>query len=196
MVIESHKIQTHWNYLLAIDDDLDRLSRYIEFHERNFECFSIEISRILLTSAAEIDVVCKQICKKHDPESSAKDMHQYREEIKPVYPEIPNFEVMIPRHGLKLKPWDNWNEINGVPLWWTAHNKVKHQRDSEYYQGNLKNSLNSVAGLFIMVLYLYKEEANMGELVPPPKLLRVTGEHCKGVDLATTEFGIAYKLSW
>ena len=194
MVIEARKIQVHWNYLLAIEDDLDRLSRYIEFDKKNFECFSIEISRIILTSAAEVDVVCKQICKKLKPESSAEDIHQYREEIKPVYNEIPNFKIMVPRHGLILTPWDNWKEERGVPFWWTAYNKIKHHRDSEYYQANLKNALNSVAGLLVMVLYLYKEKANMGELVPPPKLLRVTEEHCRGVDLSTTEFGIAYKL--
>ena len=194
MLIEARKIQVHWNYLLAIEDDLDRLSRYIEFDEKNFECFSIETSRIILTSAAEVDVVCKQICKKLKPESSAEDIHQYREEIKPVYTEIPNFKIMVPRYGLILTPWDNWKEECGVPFWWTAYNKIKHNRDSEYYRANLKNALNSVAGLLVMVLYLYKEKANMGELVPPPKLLRVTEEHCRGVDLATTEFGIAYKL--
>ncbi len=194
MVIDAHKIEVHWNYLLAIEDDLDRLSRYIEFDEKNFECFSIEISRILLTSAAEVDVVCKQICKKLKHESSAEDIHQYREEIKPVYPDIPDFKILIPRHGLTLTPWDNWKEERGVPLWWTAYNKIKHRRDSEYHRGNLKNALNSVAGLFVMVLYLYREKANKGELTPPPKLIRVTEKHFMGVDLGDMEFGIVYKL--
>jgi hypothetical protein len=194
MVIDARKIEVHWNYLLAIEDDLDRLSRYIEFDEKNFECFSIEISRILLTSAAEVDVVCKQICKKIKRESSADDIHQYREEIKPIYPNIPGFKILIPRYGLTLTPWDNWKEERGVPLWWTAYNKVKHHRDSEYHRANLKNALNSVAGLFVMVLYLYREKANNGELTPPPKLLRVTEEHCMGVDLGDMEFGIVYKL--
>lgn len=194
MVIETRRIEVHWNYLLAIENDLYRLSRFIEFDERNFECFSIEISRILLTSAAEVDVVCKQICKKLNPASSAEDIHQYREEIKPVHPKIPDFKVLIPRHGLTLTPWDNWNEERGVPLWWTAYNKIKHHRDSEYHRANLRNALNSVAGLFVMVLYLYKEKAKMGELVPSLQLLKAAEDHLEGVILGGYEFGIVYKL--
>lgn len=194
MAIETKKIEAHWNYLLAIDDDLERLARYVEFDEKNFECFSIEISRILLTSAAEVDVICKQICKKLKPDSSAENINQYRDEIKPAYPKLPDFKVLIPRYGLILTPWDNWNEDNGVPFWWTAYNKIKHQRDTEYQRGNLKNALNSVAGLFVMVLHLYKEKANKGELVPAPRLLRVMHEHLMGVDLGDMEFGIVYRL--
>ncbi len=89
MVIRSSKIESHWNYLLAIEGDLERLSRYIEFDERNFECFSIEISRILLTSGAEVDVVCKQICRKLNSGSSATSINLYRNEICAVYPPPP-----------------------------------------------------------------------------------------------------------
>jgi hypothetical protein len=81
MVITSIKIESHWNYLLAIEGDLERLSRFIEFDRQNFKCFSVEISRILLASGAEVDVVCKQICKKLNPNSSADKIHAYRDEI-------------------------------------------------------------------------------------------------------------------
>ena len=194
MVIETQKIEVHWNYLLSIENDLERLSRYVEFDQKNFECFSIEISRILLTSAAEVDVICKQICKKLKPDSLADNIIEYRDEIKSAYPQIPNFKVLIPRYGLTLMPWDNWNEGQGVPFWWTAYNKIKHQRDTEYHRGNLKNALNSVAGLFVMVLHLYREKANNGELVPAPTLLRVMHEHLMGVDLGDMELGIVYRL--
>jgi hypothetical protein len=51
MTIHTHKIEPHWNYLLAIERDLD-----VEFDERNFDCFSIQIARVLLASGAETDV--------------------------------------------------------------------------------------------------------------------------------------------
>lgn len=168
------KIETHWNYLLAIEGDLERLSRFIEFDERNFDCFSIEISRILLASGAEVDVVCKQICKKLNPSSSADRIHPYQNEILAAYPTIPDFEVLLPRYGLMLTPWSNWNVQNSPPDWWTAYNKIKHHRDAEYDRANLKNALNAVGGLFIMVLYLYKEKAEVGKLGPSPQLLAVS----------------------
>lgn len=194
MGILTHKIEPHWNYLLAIERDLDELSRYVEFDEKNFACFSIEIARILLASGAEVDVVCKQICKVIDPQSAADSINKYRNLIKRGFPGIPQFVVLLPRFGLKLKPWDEWNKANGVPIWWTAFNKIKHKRDSEYMRANLKNALNAVAGLFVMVLYLYRNKAQSGELLPSSQLLRVTEEHFSGSTWQNYEFGINYRL--
>lgn len=194
MGIQTHKIEPHWNYLLAIDRDLDELSRYVEFDEKNFDCFSIEIARVLLAAGAEVDVVCKQICRVIDSKSSADSINKYRSEIKPAFPGIPQFEVWLPRFGLRLKPWDEWKKASGVPFWWTAYNKIKHHRDSEYHRANLKNALNAVARLFVMVLYLYKEKAELGELLPSPQLLRVDKRHFAGTTHGGYEFGINYRL--
>ncbi len=194
MGIQTHIIVPHWNYLLAIEHDLVELSRYVEFDEKNFGCFSIEIARVLLAAGAEIDVVCKQICRVINSQSSADTINKYRSEIKPAFPGIPQFEILLLRFGLRLKPWDEWNKAAGVPLWWTAYNKIKHHRDSEYHRANLKNALNAVAGLFVMVLYLYKEKAKLGELVPSPQLLRPDEKHFGGTTYGAYEFGINYRL--
>jgi hypothetical protein len=194
MVITSSKIEAHWNYLLAIEGDLERLSRFIEFDEKNFDCFSIEISRILLASGAEVDVVCKQICRKLNSGSSAHNICHYRDEICAAYPHIPDFEVLLPRYGLMLTPWSNWNVSNNPPEWWSAYNKIKHHRDADYNQANLKNGLNAVCGLFIMVLYLYKEKARLGELGPSPKLLHVSEKRFRGVSHGGYELCIVYDL--
>ncbi len=180
MGIHAAKTKAHWNYFLAIERDLDVLSRYVEFDERNFKCFSIEIVRIVLAAGAEVDVVCKLMCRAKDPKSKAETINAYKTEIKSVVPRIPDFQVVVPRFGLTLQPWDEWRSPTGVPHWWTAYNKIKHQRDSEYHRANLKNALNAVAGLFVVVLYLYKEEAQLGELRPSPQLLSVGAAHDGG----------------
>ena len=187
MGIQTQKIEPHWNYLLAIEHDLVELSRYVEFDEKNFDCFSIEIARILLASGAEVDVVCKQICKAIDAKSRAAKIHLYRNEIKLKFPGIPRFQVLLPRFGLTLKPWDEWNKPKGVPLWWTAYNKIKHQRDSEYQKANLKNALNAVAGLFVMLLHLYKAKNQLGESFSSPQLLWVSAGHIGGHTFGASE---------
>jgi hypothetical protein len=194
MVITSSKIESHWNYLLAIEGDLERLSRFIEFDQQNFKCFSVEISRILLASGAEVDVVCKQICNKLDSCSSAHNIYNYRDEICAAYPNIPDFEVLLPRYGLTLTPWSNWHSSNNPPDWWTAYNKIKHHRDTEYHQANLKNALNSLGGLFVMVLYLYKDKAISGNLAPPPKLLNVGQKQYGGFAIGGYDVGHSYIL--
>lgn len=194
MGIRTAKIDPHWNYLLAIERDVERLSRYVEFDSRNFECFSIEIARVLLAAAAEVDVVCKQLCQKLNPKSKAEKINQYRDEIIAALPALPQFEVSLARFGMTLHPWDEWNNPTGVPFWWTAYNKTKHQRHAEYHRANLKNALNAVAGLFVVILHLYREKARAGELLPPARLLRVGDQHFLGDTHQGYEFGINYDV--
>jgi len=113
---------------------------------------------------------------------------------KTVYPNLPNFKVTIPRFGLNLTPWSNWNQNSGVPLWWTEYNKVKHHRDTDFDKANLKNVLNVVSGLFVITLYFYKEKAENAELFPMQSLLRVTEENFEGATFDDVEFSINYKL--
>lgn len=194
MAIISEKTDGHWNYFLSIEADLERLSRYVEFDELNYHCFSVEIARILMAAAAETDVVCKQICKSINAGSTADNIHNYRDEIVPAFPIIPRFEVRAPHYGLRLKPWGEWNQPNGVPLWWTAYNKVKHERNTEYHRANLKNALNAVSGLFVACLYLYREKAELGELRPSPNILRPAEDRFDGIMQAGFEVTLCYKL--
>jgi hypothetical protein len=194
MGIKTSRTEPHWNYLLALDADLVGLSRYVEFHEKNFDCFSIEIARVLLASASEVDVVCKQLCKSIRHTSRADNIHAYRDEIRPAFPTIADFKVLLPRFGLTLQPWDEWKKKTGVPLWWTSYNKVKHERHDEFHKASLKNALNAVGGLFVLVLYLYKEKAALGELAPAPQLLHVDAEHHGGMQAGGYEIALAYNL--
>ena len=180
MGIKAGKVRSHWNYFLAIERDLEVLSRYVEFDSRNFKCFSLEIARILLAAGAEVDVVCKSVCRASDAGSTAATINAYRAELNTAIPEIATFEVLIPRFDLTLQPWEKWSGDSGVPLWWTAYNKIKHDRDSQYHQANLKNALNAVAGLFVVVLYLYRAEAEEGILLPLPQLVSAGDRHIEG----------------
>lgn len=183
-------IKPHWNYFIAIEKDLHTLSQYIDFDVKNFECFSVEIAKIILSSTAEVDVVCKQICKKLNPQSSASSINQYRNEITVEYPDIHNFGVLLPRYGINLKPWEKWcDPKNNPPPWWTAYNKVKHHRAADYHRANLENAINSVAGLFVMVIHLYKEQSELGELAPPPQLFRVEDKYFGGVSMGGYDHG-------
>jgi hypothetical protein len=170
MTIATDKTLIHWNYFLALETDLIQLSRYIEFNPRNFECYSLENARILMAATQEVDVVCKLICKAMDPASTADNIHRYREKILSLYPKFSHFPVEMKQYGLKLSPWDNFNNQSGVPDWWIANNKVKHERHSDFHQANLKNVLNAVAGLYVCCLYFYKDVIESGDIRPMPKV--------------------------
>lgn len=193
-MIQVNKIEPHWNYLVALESDLERLSRFIEFDENNFECYSLEIGRLLLSASAEVDVVCRQLCNKVNSNSVAESINQYQDNLTQHIPDLVGFQVILPRFGLTLTPWSNWSTARTPPLWWTAYNKIKHHRDTEYHQGNLKNALNAIAGLFVLSLYLYKERAEEGSLIPNLQILRVTGVHHGGVGNNGYEFSQFYSL--
>jgi hypothetical protein len=159
---------------MAFDSDLVELSRYVEFSEDNFGCYSLEVARILLASAAEVDVVCKLLCQPFDP--NADNILQYRDALVPAIPSLPDSTVELHRFGLTLRPWDEWKTTkagNRVPFWWSDYNKVKHKRSVHFQRANLKNTLNAVAGLFVLVLHLYRDKAVVGALSPRPQILDV-----------------------
>ncbi len=63
MGIPQQKHFIHWNYFLALEQDLLKISRFIEFNEKNYETFSLELAHLLFAAAAETEVILKSLCK-------------------------------------------------------------------------------------------------------------------------------------
>lgn len=194
MGITRQETLIHWNYFLTIEEDLYNLNRYVDFSKANDKTFSLEIARILLSACSEVDVVLKQLCLAIDITTSANSINQYHNLITTQISDFNSFKVIVPTHGLELQPWINW-EANTPPIWWTAHNKVKHERHKLFELATLKNCLNSVAGLYVTVLHLYHEEAKTGKLLHLPKLFNVSDEHFGGTSMGRYGHSFKYKLS-
>lgn len=174
MGIKEGKKLIHWNYFLALDSDAEKLSRYVEFTQDNFDAYSIEMARLLLSAASEVDVVAKLLCNQVDSSAKAKTIEDYRDILNDPLIELRDMTIEIPRYGLTLTPWKNWKK-NKTPNWWSDYNKVKHKRDINFEKANLQNTLNSIAGLYCLLLYYYNEEAKSGHLIPNPSLYSVGG---------------------
>ena len=157
---------SEWEYFLALENDLVKCSRFVEFSQQNFKTYSIEFVRILLASASEFDVICKQICKLIDPETDTKNIMDYQVCIMSEYSYFAGIEIEIPRYNLSLKPFEAWYESKSSPVWWQASNLVKHERNNHFAKANLENTLLSVAGLLSGLLYLFHLR-NKG-FDPPP----------------------------
>lgn len=194
MGITRQETLIHWNYFLTIEEDLYNLNRYVDFSKANDKTFSLEIARILLSACSEVDVVLKQLCLTIDKATSANTINQYHNLITTQISDFNSFKVIVPTHGLELQPWINW-EANTPPIWWTAHNKVKHERHKLFELATLKNCLNSVAGLYVSVLHLYHEEAKTGKLLHLPKLFNVSDEHFGGTGMGRYGHSFKYNLS-
>lgn len=145
----------HWNYYLAIESDLENMSRYIEFSNNNLNTYSIELTHILLSASSEIDVIMKQLCLLLDSNSTVTNINDYKSVITTNISNFVNEEISIDRYGLVYKPWIDWLDQKN-PDWWRSYNKVKHERNSHFHEANLKNAINAVGALLITAIYYYK----------------------------------------
>jgi hypothetical protein len=183
MIAYSNK-NIYWNYFISIEDDLYRLSRFIEFDQKNENVFSIELVRLLISSSSEFEVVAKELCRIKDSGKITRNINDIRNNLLLFYPNIFDLEIIVSRFGLKYKPLINWK--TGVNCdWWASYNSVKHQRNNKYEDANLKNVINSIGALYIINLYYYntlqeKNEnntVNMEEttlkLKPRPCLIKI-----------------------
>ncbi|MBM9515229.1 hypothetical protein [Desulfogranum marinum] len=165
----------HWNYFIALESDLANLSRFVEFNTGNFRTFSIEIARLLQSACSEIDILAYQLCAHMEPGERVNRIDQYRPILRPGMPDLESTVVEIPRFGLTLTPWANWQSDN-TPNWWTDHNKVKHRRSEHFEKANLKNLLNASAGLLLLIVCFYRLTTDIRLLDPPPQLFKLNRE--------------------
>jgi hypothetical protein len=176
---------SHWNYFLALESDLKTISRYVEIHEANLNTFSIGLTQLFLATCSEIDVVLKEICKIVSLQKGQSINHYYQVVAEKV-PLLFEKSVLLPLYQIQLWPFQHWLQ-NQPPKWWTAYNKVKHHRNTNYADANLSNTLNALAALYVLIyelMRIYKGKSDMefsGKLIfkhlqPAQELFMLEGE--------------------
>lgn len=173
MTITATQAKLHWNYFIALERDMELLSRYVEFCEPNFSAFSIELAHLLFGAASEVDVVAKLLCEQVSPAAPRGNINEYKAVLLPALPDLPETEVFVPRYGLAFKPWANWAG-NQNPEWWRSYNNVKHERDAHFNQATLKNSLNALGALLILTFHYYSRKlaSQQGQMLAPKDTTR------------------------
>jgi hypothetical protein len=149
---ELGRLLMYWKHFLALERDLELISHYIEFDQRNFSVFSVELVKLLLALGSEIDVVLKTMCLDIDSTKKPDNINTCREIVLNKYPRLPQLRVQLIESSIILTPWVDWASSNN-PKWWKAYNDVKHDRTHKYHLGNLFEVLNASAGLLVVVLY-------------------------------------------
>jgi hypothetical protein len=177
----------HWNYFVALERDLEIVSRYIEFSEQNFQVFSIELAHLLFAAASEVDVVAKLLCERVSPAAPRGKINQYKAALVGAIPDLPTTSVYVPRYGLKFEPWSNWAGRES-PIWWRSYNNVKHERAAYFHEATLKNALNALGALLLLIFHFYARalakppavllspKDTTSQLLPEPTLLRLNSD--------------------
>lgn len=155
----------YWNYFLLIDKDLMKTNRFVQHSNNNLNAYSSEFARIILTSCAEIDTICRLLCKEIDNSCDFPDdstisggIQEYCKLILTKYPKLPTTEINITTLEDKIRPWDGWQlpPHYQSPLWWKDHQLIKHYRHKHFEKANLANAMFALASLFVLLMYLHK----------------------------------------
>src|SRR5213082_2274257 len=108
MAIQATNSKLHWNYFLALEHDLEVLSRYVEFCEENFCVFSLELAHLLFAAASDVDVLAKCLCEVLAPTAPRENITNYQTILLAHLTALPQLLVSVPRYGLTFRPWENW----------------------------------------------------------------------------------------
>lgn len=195
IMIQATTSKLHWNYFIALERDLEVVSRYVEFNQQNFGVYSIEFAHLLFAAASEVDVIAKLICHRLQPAAAHGNISHYRTVLLAEFPDLTTTQIFVPRYGLTLTPWENWAHRNN-PLWWRSYNNVKHERDAHFDEATLKNALNALGALLILTYHHYSYALapvgglrlapmdTMQDLQPESTLLRFSDDYY--YDVVTT----------
>ncbi len=150
-------IKNYWRYYLALEEHVQKIEKYVDFTEDNYNTYSVEFISCLIEIGSEVDVVMKNICGFSGTER--KNMSDYATYILGEYQDIKTQEIRV--RGMVIKPFEKWTtDMPADSLeWWNAYNGVKHGRNINYQLANLKNVIYSLAGLFLLEMYRIKELA-------------------------------------
>lgn len=189
-MIEVKNKNIHWGYYLPLEADLDSLSRYIEFDEPNFDVYSVELARFILSASAEVEAVLKDLIFLYS-RASPRNISECMNSILKSSPDFPDKAVLSQRYGLMLRPWDNWR-YGKAPDWWQAYNGIKHDRRSSFHMANLRNALNAVAALYLVNVSYSFQLLNSNSDGYPFDLRNVIPSLKTSVDLFRIDDPLAY----
>jgi hypothetical protein len=140
-------ILNHWRYFLSLEKEFCETLRYVEFDDNQQKVYSFEYARLLILICSELDVVFKIISEKFDNDAKVEKISQYYEILSKKY-DLNSEPVYIDRFSKEIKPFLEWRK-NKPPTWWTAHNKIKHERHKSFEKASLINTLSAICGLYL-----------------------------------------------
>lgn len=167
-------IKKNWNYFKSLAKQFQQTEQFVDHAMdstgklMNGKTFSNEFAKLLLLSASEFEVIAKVLYIESGYTVNNKtNITELSKTILCLYPKIINTKVTTPYNIIMpLSKWSITKPYYGIP-WWNAYNKIKHDRTNNFEAANLNNSLNSLASLMILELYLSQKVLGNLDVITP-----------------------------
>lgn len=138
-----------WKYYCNLESDFLNTLRYVELSISNYNTYSIEYVKIILSVCSEVDVLSKVVCERLG--HKVKTMDRYVGIFNHHFEFMHTYHLII-NNNIRLIPWASI-KTNESPEWWKKHNKIKHDRSVNFENANLGNCFNALSGLYVLNLY-------------------------------------------
>lgn len=152
----------YWKNYISIEEEFIQTERFVAFDICNYTTYSSAFLKLLLEIGSEIDILAKYFCSEGLGQNNASNINEYKTYILANAPEFERVRVVS--ETFDEIPWQNWNVRN--PGWWTAYNKIKHERfkvgtiediTQEYYKfANQGNVIKALMGLYQLEIYVLR----------------------------------------
>lgn len=164
--------KNYWSYYLVLEGRFLKLQNYIAFDIANYKCYSTELIAQFQTICSEVDVISKLLCG--FKATDEKTMNDYRMQYPLRCPGIAEQKVKVDNFDVEVQPFKELMSGHSFP-WWADYNKVKHSRVTSYKQGNLKNVMFALAGLYVLEKELYKIITTEEKMNPESEIMHMVG---------------------
>lgn len=139
-----------------LKSDLKEIFEFIEPSAPNFSAFSHRNYEILLRACTEVESLCKQIFSANG--QNAENITRYSDlegAMKLSNYVVKSYSFLYP----DFSPFDTFSSTiprqDRSPSWYKAYNKVKHNRNDNFSFASLKNSIEAVGGVYVLLVAMY-----------------------------------------
>ena len=158
----------YWNVYRNLEREVLAIADTIHVDDEQINVYSMKIADLLVRSATEVESISKELYYLNGGPKSKTGKYPYFDsdcikflnqkwglDKKKVFLSSPYFYVENKEY-IELTPLNNAGEKH-ANQWLNAYQAVKHDRANSLEQGNVKNLLQAMAGLFILNIY-YKND--------------------------------------
>ncbi len=168
---KEEKFQNALAYQL-LEQDLKNIFEYVEPTEDNAMTYSHRIYELFFRACTEYESVCKQIMKLNGINKEYSKINDYfKIGIELKFYEYCLSAPFMGKLGVNISPFMTWGghatyteyfadyNANEWGDWYQDYNKVKHNRENNFYKANLHNAIMSIAGLAVTLYSQYGFDA-------------------------------------
>ena len=140
-------------YYQTSEEEFLTALRYVELATTNYATHSTSFAIQMLSICSIVEALFKSLCG-YAP-TDEKTITAYAGYIIDNYPDIVEREVNVLGFSEQVIPFQRWDKKKPKQslFWWSDYQDVKHSRDTHFAKANLKNTLYSLAALYLLECY-------------------------------------------